>query len=203
MAKKLKQLNEAEYQSLREGASVLEADGMGDKVLQLADGNILKLFRRKRLISSALYSPYAKRFAQNAIKLAQIGIAVPEVLLVMRISSIQRDAVLYKPLQGITLRQIAEQEVPEDKHRELRTKLSNLVVHLCRHGMYFRSLHTGNVIVMENGQLGLIDFSDMRFYPFPLGRYLCRRMTHRMMGVEAAWLDMDIILQAGSLDEPT
>ena len=39
------------YLALRENATVLEADGSGDKVLLLEDGTIIKLFRRKRLIS--------------------------------------------------------------------------------------------------------------------------------------------------------
>ena len=47
------------YMVLREGAEVLEVDHCGEKVLRLRDGNILKLFRRKRLISSALWYPYA------------------------------------------------------------------------------------------------------------------------------------------------
>lgn len=58
-------LDHTRYLALREGAQVLEADGSGDKVLRLTDGSILKLFRRKRLLSSAAWYPYAKRFADN------------------------------------------------------------------------------------------------------------------------------------------
>ena len=73
---RLDRLSAVDYQALRAGAVVLEADGFGEKVLQLADGRILKLFRRKRLLSSALYYPYARRFADNAHKLAAIGVPV-------------------------------------------------------------------------------------------------------------------------------
>lgn len=45
------------YLQLRDNAEVLEADGHGDKVLRLRDGSFLKLFRRKRLISSAALFP--------------------------------------------------------------------------------------------------------------------------------------------------
>jgi phage gp46-like protein len=55
------------YLALRADATVLERDLHGDKVLQLADGSYLKLFRRKRLISSAAWYPYAQRFADNAL----------------------------------------------------------------------------------------------------------------------------------------
>ncbi|MGH8426151.1 MAG: toluene tolerance protein, partial [Pseudomonas fluorescens] len=52
-------LDHTRYLALREGAQVLEADGSGDKVLRLTDGSILKLFRRKRLLTSAAWYPYA------------------------------------------------------------------------------------------------------------------------------------------------
>ena len=50
----MQSIDHSTYEALREGAHVLEADGSGDKVLRLADGRMLKLFRRKRLLSSAL-----------------------------------------------------------------------------------------------------------------------------------------------------
>ena len=40
------------------GARILEQDSFGPKVYQLRDGNMLKLFRRKRLLSSALLRPH-------------------------------------------------------------------------------------------------------------------------------------------------
>ena len=81
------------YLALRENATVLEADGSGDKVLLLEDGTILKLFRRKRLISSALLFPYAQRFADNIDALKKRGIPCPDVIATYRIASISRDAV--------------------------------------------------------------------------------------------------------------
>ena len=62
----MQELDLSAYESLRAGATVLEADKHGDKVLRLPDGNFVKLFRRKRLISSAALYPYAQRFADNA-----------------------------------------------------------------------------------------------------------------------------------------
>jgi len=59
-------LSHDQYRSLRADAQVIEADGHGEKVLRLADGTFVKLFRRKRLISSALFYPYAKTEALPA-----------------------------------------------------------------------------------------------------------------------------------------
>ncbi|AZD58538.1 Oligosaccharide repeat unit polymerase Wzy [Pseudomonas chlororaphis subsp. aurantiaca] len=40
-----------------EGARILEADSYGPKVYLLQDGNILKLFRRKRLFHPPCFGP--------------------------------------------------------------------------------------------------------------------------------------------------
>ena len=93
-----------EYQDICEGATVLEADSFGEKVLVLPDGNFLKLFRLKSLFSSALFYPYAQRFADNVRALQQLGIPCPEALRVVRVKEMKRDAVLYRPLAGNTLR---------------------------------------------------------------------------------------------------
>jgi hypothetical protein len=55
-------LGHDDYLRLREGARVVEGDEFGDKVLLLPDGTYLKLFRRKRLVTSAAWKPYACRF---------------------------------------------------------------------------------------------------------------------------------------------
>ena len=46
----------------------------------LQDGTLLKLFRRKRLITSAAIWPYAQRFADNAKKLEKLGIPCPKII---------------------------------------------------------------------------------------------------------------------------
>lgn len=166
-------LSEEDYLALRAGAELIEVDRHGDKVLRLADGDFLKLFRLKRLLSSAAWYPYAQRFADNAAGLQQRGVPCPEVEAVYRIPSIQRDAVKYKPLQGRTLRElIAAGEDPPD----LRRKLAAFVSSLQAAGIYFRSLHLGNILLTPGGELGLIDIADMSIGERPLGAY--RRWRH-------------------------
>ncbi|CAM3668717.1 Toluene tolerance protein [Pseudomonas reidholzensis] len=158
-------LEHARYLALREGAHVLEADGTGDKVLRLADGSMLKLFRRKRLISSAAWYPYAQRFADNCRHLAERGIPCPQVIAVYRIAAIARDAVHYAPLPGQTLRQVLEQP---GEHAALRAQLGRFIATLHERGVYFRSAHMGNVVLTPDGELGLIDIADLRIYARPL-----------------------------------
>lgn len=153
------------YLALRENATVLEADGSGDKVLLLEDGTILKLFRRKRLISSALLFPYAQRFADNIDALKKRGIPCPDVIATYRIASISRDAVRYTPLPGLTIRQVLKEH---GESAPLRVELGTFIAHLHDRGVYFRSLHMGNVILTPESKLGLIDISDMKCQRRPL-----------------------------------
>lgn len=171
-------LDHAHYLSLVDGAHVLEADHFGDKVLRLVDGSMLKLFRRKRLISSAAWSPYAKRFADNCVTLAQRDIPCPQVLSLFRIAEIKRDAVHYTPLPGQTLRQVMNEAGSDD---ELRAQLGRFIAELHEKGIYFRSAHLGNVIVTPHGTLGLIDIADMKTYRGPLRKSLRLRNFKHML----------------------
>ena len=59
-------LNNAELNALVAKATLIESDSYGPKVYRLDNGEYLKLFRRKRLLSSALLIPYSVRFCRNA-----------------------------------------------------------------------------------------------------------------------------------------
>ena len=181
-------LDHDQYLALRAGATVLERDRHGDKVLQLNDGSYLKLFRRKRLISSAAWYPYAQRFADNAIALAQRDIACPRTIGVFRIPAIARDAIHYWPLAGQTLRQLIQSGAASDL---LRQQLLNFVDHLHESGIYFRSLHLGNIVLTPEGRFGLIDIADLRAQVRPLPSYQRRRNRRHLYRypVDQVWLD--------------
>lgn len=182
-------LDHTSYLSLREGADVLEADGKGDKVLRLADGSILKLFRRKRLLTSALWAPYAKRFADNCRTLHERGIECPNIRQVYRIPSIERDAVHYDPLPGHTLRQLLNSGANED----LKARFGEFIARLHQNGIYFRSAHLGNVVLTPQDTLGLIDIADLRTYRKPLRKGLRLRNFKHMLRYrqEREWLLKD------------
>jgi tRNA A-37 threonylcarbamoyl transferase component Bud32 len=176
----LQALGPERYQDLRAGATVLEADRFGDKVLRLADGTMFKLFRRKRLFSSALIYPYARSFALNIQGLKARGVECPDVIAVYRIAHIARDAVHYHPLAGETLRRIIAGEAPP-AHAELRAQLGCFVARLHEKGVYFRALHLGNVVLTAGGELGLIDVADLRFRRPPLRASLRRRNFRHLL----------------------
>ncbi len=174
--------------ALRENCKVIEQDGFGDKVMILQDGTFLKLFRRKRLITSAAIWPYAQRFADNAKKLEELGIPCPKIIQVYRIPSIERDGVHYHPLPGTTLRDLyrGDLEYPAD----LRERFLKFVEHIQDLGVYFRSIHLGNVVLTPENEIGLIDISDMKVFSRPLSQWQRKRNFVHMVKDEQdkAWL---------------
>lgn len=166
-------LPQATLNTMIAGAKILEKDSYGPKVYLLADGNILKLFRRKRFFSSAMFRPYSKRFIDNALGLQKRGIPTLTVLDSFQLDAPGMTAVLYRPLPGETLRQIASKE-GFDWEQNLEPLVA-LIRRLHAAGIYFRSLHLGNIVVTPDNQMGLIDVADLRFLRAPLSQALVKR----------------------------
>lgn len=166
-------LPQAALNQMIKGARVLEADSFGPKVFLLPDGNILKLFRRKRLLSSALFRPYSKRFIDNAARLEKLGIPTLQTLTLHQLDAPGMTAVLYRPLPGETLRQLADKNGFD--WQQTLPALTAFIRELHAAGVYFRSLHLGNIVVTPGNQFGLIDVADMRFLRGPLPQHLVKR----------------------------
>lgn len=172
----MKTLDKEQYQALREDAEILAADDHGDKVLKLKNGQIMKLFRRKRLFSSALIYPYGKRFADNVKRLKKLAVPTVSKLDLFRIPSISRIAVVYQPLPGDSLDDLIQQNNFNENHIQ---QFAAFLAQLHTQGVYFRSIHLGNVINTPEDKLGLIDVSDMKIYRRALPASLCaRNMRH-------------------------
>ena len=158
----LRTLSNREFDALKQGARILEEDGHGIKVLRLPDARILKLFRRKHLISSQLWSPHALRFDKNAKTLLKRGIPTLTVEQIFALPEMKLQAVLYHELPGITLRQWLRENQGE-KAKALIEQFGRFVAKLHSEGVLFRSLHFGNVLVTPEQDLALIDIVDMSF----------------------------------------
>ncbi|WP_185267777.1 lipopolysaccharide kinase InaA family protein [Halopseudomonas xiamenensis] len=183
-------LDSAQYERLRENAEVLERDGHGEKVLRLADGTFLKLFRRKSWLSKTAFYPPARRFTDNAAELERLGIPCPHVLQLYRMSNPYRSVVHYEPLPGLTLRQLLAQD-PSLDQLELFARLAEFITRLHDLGVYFRSLHMGNIVLTPDNELGLIDISDMRCLGRPLSRWMRDRNYQHLLRYEQDWAQVD------------
>jgi len=148
------------YLALIRDSHVLSRDRHGIKVLLLPDATILKLFRRKRFLSSALLWPYARRFVWASLRLQALGIPTVEVRAIYRIPDIQRDAVLYSRLEGVGLREVV---TTASTRNEALRQLARFLASLHARGVYFRAIHIGNILLTPAKGLGLIDISETRF----------------------------------------
>lgn len=185
----MKTLSRDDFEFLVADATIIEKDRHGAKVLKAADGSYIKLFRRKHLLTTALLRPYARRFADNAARLRSQGIPCVEVIALAYCPSVGRHLVRYRPLPGRTLRDTAT-ESGLDRYR-----LAHFLADLHRRGVYFRSIHLGNVIVNpETGALGLIDVADMSFRRAPLS---CSRRIRNFRHMLRYREDVESLRQAG------
>lgn len=176
----MRRINAAQLSALLDGAKTIEEDGLGVKVARLQGGDFLKLYRRKRLLSSDLWNLPAQRFADNAQGLLRLGITAPNVLDVLMISQCRLSAVRYQPLPGDTLRdQLRQQDAAA--RTELVAKFGTFLGELHQQGVYFRSLHLGNVLLLPDGTFGLIDLSDMKLEGGPLASWKRRRNLQHIL----------------------
>jgi len=83
---------EAQIQS----AGILEQDGHGIKIVRLSNGNILKIFRIKSLISIARIYSYARQFCNRTSTLKSLN--VPTVTILSPDWN-HKSAVEYQPLE--------------------------------------------------------------------------------------------------------
>jgi len=144
---------------------VLEKTERGPKVIQLKNGDIIKLFRIKRFFSGGRIYSYARRFCRNAVRLNHIGIATVKIKKLYHFADGVHSAVLYKPLEGETIRHVAQSATV---NVELTRALALFLSKLHQKGVHFHSLHAGNVVLTPEEEIGLIDISDLSIYPWPL-----------------------------------
>ena len=161
----MEKINLKAYQLLIEGADVIEKDGFGVKVLDSKKGEMIKLFRRKRFFSSALFKPYAVRFVNNAELLARLNIPTITVNRLLWCADIKRHIVIYKRLEGELFREVLSNQTGHIE--DLYQKFAAFIAELHDKGVYFRSAHLKNILLLPNGEFGLIDICLLYTSPSP------------------------------------
>lgn len=163
-----------EWQQWLARGEVLEKDGRGPKVVKLENGLFLKIFHTRRHPMLARLFPFAKRFACNVELLHRLGIPAPEVVEMFWLDrSRGLTGCLYRPLPGTPLEALHHQD--HQRLCALLPKLAGFIKALHDKGIYFRSLHLGNIILTPAGEFGLIDVLDLRKKSVPITGRLARR----------------------------
>jgi tRNA A-37 threonylcarbamoyl transferase component Bud32 len=149
----------------RMGATSVPDPAQLANIVELADGTVLKLFRKGSRIAN-LRCSRARRFARSARRLRERGLCTVDVLDVLRVNELGREGVIYRPLPGTDVRQCVRSV---SASLEVLGAFARLAAKLHRKGVYCRSLHLGNVILMDGGSLGLVDVADTSFGKTSLG----------------------------------
>lgn len=158
------------------------------------DGTATKIWaKKKKLISSTSFSAYPDRFVKNAQRLAQRGVAVPEILDQAILEGSHVRIVTYRSLPGKSLRGLLKSSPEKVNIHSLCTYFHELH----HKGIHFRSLHLGNIIQTPEGGYGLIDFTDVTYYSKPLS--LKRRAANIAYPMQYQD-DMRMITEAGLPD---
>ena len=176
----MQKLSLSEYRNLIHQATPLACElvegQLSHKVLQLPDQSIVKLFRLKRLLTSARIFPHTKRFQRNVRRIKSFNIPTVTITALYRIPAIKRTAVHYRILTGITIRDHCELT---EMDSQLAKRFGIFFSLLHQKGIYFRSIHFGNMVLTPDNRIGLIDVVDMRFRNRPLNmRLRIRNLRH-------------------------
>ena len=163
-----------EIQHWLESGQILEKDPRGPKVVALKNNSFLKIFYTRKHPFLARLQPANRKFAQNSISLRQLDFNAPKVT---DLFWVDRDkgisGCLYDPLPGRSLEKILNED--GNAFHQILPNLAAFIFRLHKQGVYFRSLHLGNIIDLGNGSFGLIDILDLRFKRKALSRNLIKR----------------------------
>ena len=158
-------LSNTQFAEMQINAHILEQDERGVKVLLLANGRILKIFRLRGFFTSSRIYSNARSFCRNAERLKKLAIPTVSIIQLYHFETSSHTAVLYEPLAGETIRYLLNNGALTD---DMCSKLGAFIARLHALGIHFKSLHFGNIVMTPSGELGLIDIADMRLFPWHL-----------------------------------
>ncbi|MCJ8170309.1 lipopolysaccharide kinase InaA family protein [Atopomonas sediminilitoris] len=206
----MKEITEQQLNAMLEHCEVLEEDSRGTKVARLKNGDLIKIFRPRRKLWLNRLKPQNQRFAENAKTLERLGVITPKIQeLFWTNRKIAECACIYSPIKGQAL--ISTFQKSPDLLKENLIHIATFIASLHNRGIYFRSLHLGNIIQTPKNEYGLIDFLDLKIQKKPLSRYKTQRnLKHFKRHLERAGVEdfpwsffTQLYAQAVSLSPPS
>ena len=137
----------------------------------------------------------------------KLGIPTPKISASLFEPITGRRILRYAPLPGLSVRDALHADEASFTWRDIARFLHS--IH--EKGVYFRSIHLGNIIDLGHSKFGLIDFTDVTFYrsPIPLKRrahnihfiYKYPEDRHKMEQTPSPWIKESYLEQASWNDE--
>lgn len=173
-------------------ATVVTTERGQPKVLESTQGEMIKVFYRRKGWSSSHLWPHAKRFVRNAQALQTRAISASKVHAIYSCPTKQCHVVIYPKVTGEQLRECLS------SHTQLLPKFAQFLAQLHGKGVFFRGIHLGNVLYDAKLQeLHLIDFADLKVFKHPLSlHHRARNLAHLFKNKE----DKPIFLSFGLED---
>jgi serine/threonine protein kinase len=188
----LKRISVPEYEQLVQNSVSLANKGGRPGILLTPHHLIIKHTYKRNWWSSSTVWPYPMRFKKNAVRLLAMGFTAPTVKAVFNFPPGQCYLTIYSHLPGITVRELSQQG--EVTHLQ---KLPQFIENLHDRGVYFRDIHTANLLYQPNQQFALLDIASVKIYPTPLNlRQRVRNMIHLIRKQECR----DALLPIGLLE---
>ena len=165
------------FDALVASGRVLEASiKLGPKVVDLGQGRYFKLLRvKQKFFATWRWLNPAKRFARNARQLQERGIPSLQVEALVHLPHKDCWGVRYRGLEGRTVRELLRSGEFSDAQLD---QLAAFIKQLHDQGVYFRGLHLGNILLLPDGRMGLIDILDCYFRPYLFSFQRQRNFKH-------------------------
>jgi serine/threonine protein kinase len=187
----LKRISVAEYEQLVQNSIPLAKKGGRPGILLTPEQFIVKHTYKRNLWSSSTIWPYPFRFKRNAARLSAMGFNVPLVKEIFTFPSGECYLTVYHHLPGTTIRTLSAQG-----HVAHLQKIPQLLVNLHQQGVYFRDIHTDNLLYQPNQQIALLDITSVKIQRYSLSPYQrARNVAHLLRTSEcrAALAPMGLI----------
>lgn len=150
----------------RDDITIISTHRAQPKVIETAQGEIIKFFYPKSWLSSNTYSPYALRFCRHAINLNLRGFHAPIISSIKFCAEMKTYLVCYQKINGHTI-----VNFNPAINADIIKLVLQLIADLHHHGVVFKAIHLSNFIYCDDGKLALIDIGDMKFKNKSLSLY--------------------------------
>ncbi len=165
-SKLVKKISENRLLALYQQGEPLVGPREQPKVLRLPDGEYMKFFRHRKLISTSRIRPQALQFVKNSLALREYNIIAPVCDRMYRCRKHGVDVVRYHGVEGTELRDLVEQG-----DGSVLDRLPAYLEMLHSRGIMFRAIHLANILLTPQDRLALIDISDLDIKGGPLNTW--------------------------------
>ncbi len=175
----MRKVSRAEMEQFIAKNTVLFGSVKRPGIMLTPENDIVKFIYPRKKVSSTTITSQAERFERNSARLVEKGIAGPVVTDTCYIPEVPAYYVVYGKLDGEEIRDLCG-----EGELDHLSRLAEFIAVLHDRGVYFRALHLGNVLNLEDGQLGLIDIADLKTSMGSLSAFARGRNIAHMLNVE-------------------